>query len=138
MITRYFTQLIKTEYPDEASNVQLNQFNLQAQSDGTKAVLPTLVMVTSEGGVSQGFGKVNNVIFQEVVSVFVKSSKQTDAMNKINDVFVLLINEAIGGNDDVCVSSIHVLNSPYLYSKSDNNEYIFNLRLNVMYKNRNI
>lgn len=118
-------EMLNTEFPTD--NVSLDQFH-QLDDRTSKAV-----MVQSEGGTTSGFGDVMQNIVTETISVYVRNNNHQDCITKITNIYEYILSNY----QDVankCVSSINTLNTPYLYSKTDNNEYIYNFRINLITK----
>jgi hypothetical protein len=118
-------EFLHAEYPND--NVSVDQFK-QLKNGGARGV-----MVQSEGGSTAGFGDVMQAIVTETISVYVREKDLELCITKTANIYEYMLNNY----QDIankCVSSINVLNSPYLYSKTDSNEYIYNFRINLITK----
>ena len=118
-------EFLHAEYPTD--NVAVDQFK-QLKNGGARGV-----MVQSEGGSTAGFGDVMQNIVTETVSIYVREKDLELCITKTANIYEYMLNkyQDIG---DKCVSSLNTLNTPYLFTKTDNNEYIYNFRIQLITK----
>ena len=119
LINEAIVDILVAQYPD--MSIHLNQFQDEVDA----------VMVESEGGNVRSASIPDQAFVKEAVSVYVRNTKHRACIDTAESIYRFLLTNLGSGN---CITSVMTLNTPYLYSRTDNNEYIFNLRLQYTYK----
>jgi len=124
MIDEYASNILDGHYSD--FDICIGQFQSNVES----------IMLEGEGGVTDGY-LIEGIFTREVLSVYVRSVDQKMARDTCRNIGDRLLDNMVGFDENIHVTGVRLENTTRFYSRTDNNEYIYNTRLETYYKRQN-